>query len=180
MVTKECVAILLDGSNFYHYIKELELKQLLEFDYGKLTKYLARDRVLISSTYYIGRVRTDGSRKSQTLRSNQQRLTSSLRNSGWNVEYGHILKTGGTCHEKGVDVQIAVDLLRGAYKNFYDTAVLVSSDNDLIPAIKEICNEKRKLEYVGFSHRPSFGIMRHADIRTLLKTEDLRRFLPKH
>lgn len=179
MAAKERVAILVDGSNFYHYVKELQLTQLLQFDYGKLAKYLARDRTIVSSTYYIGRVRTDGSQRSQELRSNQQRLTSSLRNSGWEVSYGHLLKTGGIFHEKGVDVQIAVDLLRGTYKDFYDTALLVSSDNDLIPAIKEVRTEGKKVEYVGFSHRPSFGIMRHADIRNLLKPEDLKQFLPQ-
>ena len=89
-----------------------------------------------------------------------------------------MLKSDGTFHEKGVDVQIAVDLLKGAYKDLYDTAVLVSSDNDLIPAIKEVQNSSKQLEYVGFSHQPSFGILKHSSIRTLLKKEDIVQFLP--
>lgn len=89
-----------------------------------------------------------------------------------------MLKSNGVFREKGVDVQMAVDLVRGAYQNEFDTAVLVSSDNDLIPAIKAVKEEGKGIEYVGFSHRPSFGIMKHSDIRTLLKKEDLEQYLP--
>ncbi len=178
MTKQEKIAILLDGSNMYHYAKELQLTKLLQLDYQRLGEYLARGRQIVSATYYIGRIRTDGSQKSQQLRANQQRLTARLRNCNWQIEYGHMLKSDGVFHEKGVDVQMAVDLVRGAYRNEFDTAVLVSSDNDLIPAIKAAREEGKKLEYVGFSHRPSFGIMKHSDIRTLFKKEDLEHFLP--
>src|SRR5947209_4137294 len=80
--------------------------------------------------------------------------------------------------EKGVDVLIAVELLRGAYRDTYDTAILVSSDTDLIPAIQEIRQAGKHLEYVGFSHRPSYGLIKNSDIRTLLKREDVAQFLP--
>lgn len=38
---------------------------------------------------------------------------------------------------KGDDVHLAVDLLSGAYENTYDTAIIVSGDEDFIPAIKK-------------------------------------------
>lgn len=37
--------------------------------------------------------------------------------------------------EKGVDVSIAIDLIRLTYENGYDTAILVTSDSDLGPAV---------------------------------------------
>lgn len=37
--------------------------------------------------------------------------------------------------EKGVDVSIAIDLIRLTYEDQYDTAILVSSDSDLGPAV---------------------------------------------
>ena len=178
MSKKERIGIFVDGSNMYHYIRELGLARQLQFDYKKFAEYLARGRAIVGAKYYIGKVRTDGSQKSQELRANQQRLWARLLSFGWEIEYGHMLKSDGTFHEKGVDVQIAVDLLKGAYKDLYDTAVLVSSDNDLIPAIKEVQNSSKQLEYVGFSHRPSFGILKHSSIRTLLKKEDIVQFLP--
>ncbi len=40
--------------------------------------------------------------------------------------------------EKGIDVAIAVDMVRLAMEQAYDAAILVSSDTDLMPAIEAI------------------------------------------
>jgi len=53
--------------------------------------------------------------------------------------------------EKGIDVKLATDLIVGAVDNQYDTALIVSSDTDLIPAIDWVRSRKKKIEYVGFS-----------------------------
>ena len=48
--------------------------------------------------------------------------------------------------EKGVDVSIAIDLIRLTYEAAYDTAILVSSDSDLGPAVglaKELSAEQK-------------------------------------
>lgn len=179
MATKERVAIFLDGSNFYHYLRRLDLRDLLQFDYAKFSSYLARGRKVISAAYYIGKVREEpGNSQSRQLMAAQQRLVGKLTKMGWAIKYGHMLKHHNIYHEKGVDVQIAVDLLRGAYKNYYDIAILVSSDTDLIPAIRELQSEKKQLEYVGFSQQPSYGLIKHSDVLNILKREDLTQFLP--
>ncbi len=175
----ERIAILVDGSNLYHYLRELKLTGLAEFDYKAFAQYLARGRTLVSSTYYIGKVRSHGDAKGEELRRWQQRLVAHLQNSGWNVEYGHMLQHNGVFQEKGVDVHIAVDLLTGAYENHYDTAVLVSSDTDLIPAVLAVRGKKKQVEYIGFAHRPSFGLMKNVDLTTTLRREDLAGFLKK-
>ncbi len=64
----------------------------------------------------------------------------------------------GKTREKDTDVKIATDLMIGAVDDLYDTAILVNSDTDLIPAIQYIRYKKKKLEYVGFLYAPSFGI----------------------
>lgn len=97
---------------------------------------------------------------------------------GWNIEFGHMMKNQGIFHEKGVDVHIAADLLRGAYKDTYDTAILVSSDTDLIPAIQYVREEGKKLEYIGFAHRPSHGLIKNATFTKTLSKDDLEQFLP--
>ena len=82
----------------------------------------------------------------------------------------------GKTREKGTDVKIAADLIIGAVDNIYDTAILVSSDTDLIPAIKYVRYKKKKLEYVGFSHAPSFGIQKFANFSRLLLPSDIDKF----
>jgi len=88
------------------------------------------------------------------MRKQQQRLFSNLEKQGVCVKRGYLMENRGKFHEKGVDVKIAVDMLIGAYENYYDTAILVSSDTDLIPAIKQIKFLGKKIEYIGFSHSP--------------------------
>ena len=43
----------------------------------------------------------------------------------------------GTKVEKGVDVNLAVDLVTYAFDNKYDTAMIISNDGDFVPAVKK-------------------------------------------
>jgi uncharacterized LabA/DUF88 family protein len=90
-----------------------------------------------------------------------------------------MLENNGVFQEKGVDVHIAVDLLLGACDDLYDTAILVSSDTDLIPAVHGVRKKGKKVEYIGFAHRPSFGLIKNVDLTTTLRREDLAVFLKK-
>ncbi|TSC89135.1 MAG: Uncharacterized protein G01um10143_516 [Parcubacteria group bacterium Gr01-1014_3] len=84
---------------------------------------------------------------------------------------------GGRPREKGTDVKIAVELVVDAVDNKYDTAIVISSDTDLIPALEYVRkNKKKKVEYVGFSNAPSFGMQKNADISRLLLLADLDNF----
>jgi len=122
-VMKNRVFIIIDGSNFYHRLKEIKLKDLLNFDYERFSQFLAGKRKLVSKKYYIGAVREERNNlKSRTLMKNQRTLLGKLQKQGWQMELGHMLKTDNY-HEKGVDVLMAIDLLIGAYENTYDTAI---------------------------------------------------------
>jgi uncharacterized protein (TIGR00288 family) len=90
-----------------------------------------------------------------------------------------MLKTEVFYLEKGVDVQIAVDLVSGAYENHYDRVILMSSDTDLLPALEKVRSKGKKITYVGFSHKPSHALIEYSDIRRLLTREDLEQFLPE-
>ncbi len=100
-----------------------------------------------------------------------------LQRHGWTVVFDQLLKTADGYHEKGVDVQIAVDLIVGAYEDLYERAILVSSDSDLIPALIKVRERGKKVEYVGFSHAPSHALITHSDIRRLLRVEDIEPLL---
>ena len=135
---------------------------------------LVGGRVLISKRYYVGIVRNvDGTTKSADLVKNQQKFLAGIQNEGFSVKRGRIMYDGAI-REKGIDVKIATDLLIGAVDDIYDTAVVVSSDTDLVPAIKYIKFKQKKVEYVGFSHRPSLGMQRYSDINILLQKKDIQ------
>ncbi|MDD5725783.1 MAG: NYN domain-containing protein [Patescibacteria group bacterium] len=178
---QERVAIYIDGSNFYFKLKSLDsnLANLLKFDFNGLCKYLSKDRKIISKRYYVGVVREKlGDAKSQQLRKDQQRLFWHLNSAfqSFCIKKGRLQQNDGIFHEKGVDVQLAVDLVVGAYEDYYDTAILISSDTDLVPAIRKVREMGKKIEYIGFSHQPSFGMIKHADSVKLLGKDDLEPF----
>lgn len=176
---KERVSIYFDGSNFYHKLKskEINVKNTSKFDYAGFAKWLAGEREIVSVRYYVGVVKdktTD--KKVQKLIQEQQKLFSHLKRNGMIIKEGYLVKSGGFFHEKGVDVKIAVDLLVGAYENFYDSALLISSDNDIIPAINKIKSLGKKVEYIGFKHQTSYGLKKSAPSTRLLTKKDFKSF----
>ncbi len=172
-------AVYIDGSNLFYKLRDLEIKNLTYFSYGKFAYWLARENRIATKRYYIGAVRTkEGDEKSKRMQENQVRLFNHLQSEseGFNVQRGYLMKNDGAYHEKGVDVRMAVDLLAGAYENIYDVAILISSDTDLIPAIQKVKQLGKKIEYVGFSHKPSYGLIKNASETRLLAKEDVKKF----
>lgn len=171
--------ILIDGSNFYFKLKDLKLQNLLSFDFSSFFQFLIRNNQLAESVYYIGKVRTDGTKKTQRLFNNQRKLFAHLRKHHVRYSLGYLLKSDGVFHEKGVDVNIAVDLLVATYENTCDHISLVSSDTDLLPAIQKAKEKGKTIEYIGFSHRPSVAMVANCTISRLLTKEDVLPFITK-
>lgn len=78
----------------------------------------------------------------------------------------------------------------GAIDNKYDTAIIVSSDTDLIPAIDWIRKRCGKtVDYIGFSikdprpakedTRPSQGMITYSDVQRILVVSDVKPFIQK-
>ena len=174
------VAVFVDGGNFYFKLRSLSLPCLLKFDYGGFVGWLAHGREIISRQYYVGVVRAaQNDERAQQLRINQRRLFNHLLSpsQGFQIKKGYLMRNDNVFHEKGVDVEIAVDLLVGAYENTYDTAILVSSDTDLIPAMAKVKQLGKKIEYIGFAHQPSIAMQVHATISRLLIREEFVPFV---
>ena len=178
-MTKEQVCVYIDGSNFYNRLKETGLiSNDKRFDYSAFVKNLVGQRNCVSKRYYVGIISNfDNSAKSQKMVKNQQKFLSELEKEGFDIKRGKILYDGNKIREKGVDVKLATDLIIGAVDNLYDTAVVISSDTDLVPAIRYIRYKKKKVEYVGFSVKPSIGMIANSDLRRLLTAEELENFL---
>lgn len=174
---KQRCVILIDGSNFYFKLKDLKLHNLLSFDFSKFASHIARFNKIISVCYYVGRIRQDGSTKTKKLFDAQQKLLGKLKKHKVFYQFGYLLKSDGVYHEKGVDVQIAVDMLVAAYENTTDRIILVSSDTDLEPAIRKAREKGKIVEYVGFSHKPSVAMVSFCSESSLLKKEDLAPFI---
>lgn len=175
MKTRRCI-VLIDGSNFYFKLKDLKLHRLINFDFSNFVRSLKKDCAVVKSIYYVGKIRTDGTKKTQKLFNDQRRLLAHLKKNQIKYSLGYLLKSDGKFHEKGVDVNIAVDILVATYEDLCDEIILVSSDTDLLPAIKKAKEKGKKVEYVGFSHQPSIAMVANCSRSRLLTKEDLAPF----
>lgn len=176
MAKSRCI-ILIDGSNFFFKLKDLNLHNLLQFDFLEFAKFLSNGEQIINASYYVGAVRTDRTEKTQRMHNNQQKLLAYLQTNGFNYILGYLLKSDGDWHEKGVDVNIAVDVLVAAYENICERIIVVSSDTDLLPAIKKAREKGKIIEYIGFSHSRSYAMINNCSQYRLLKKEDLKPFI---
>lgn len=169
--------IIIDGSNFYHKLKELKIKPISSFDYSLFTQSIVKKTTITARYYCIGKIKAaQRNKKARRMMAKQQSLVTTLQKQGFIIQFGYLLKTDGY-HEKGVDVQMAVDLLKGAYRDTYDEAYLVSSDSDLIPAIDEVQACGKAVWYVGFAHKPSYALHRTCKRSILLMKEDITPFV---
>ncbi len=108
---------------------------------------------------------------------NQRKLLSHLKKQKINYTLGYLLKTDGKLHEKGVDVQIAVDILVTAYEKIADHIIIISSDTDLEPAIKKAISKGVTIEYIGFKHQPSLAMKRFCNKYKLLEKKYLKKYI---
>lgn len=156
------ILVQFDGSKFYKKAKKIApTLHLTHFNYASLAASITKVKPH-TSIYYVGEIKKyPGNKKSELLYASQQSLFFTLFKQKITVKLGYLLMSNGIFHEKGVDVQIAVDMVRGAIKNEYDTTYLFSSDTDLIPAIKTAREEGKKVVYVAFENMISKALQKN-------------------
>lgn len=182
IMLKERIAVYIDGGNLYRKLKNLGIpEESSRFNFSAFVEYLVGDRVLVSKRYYVGIVRNvDGSQKSENMVKGQQKFLNSLRDEGFEVKPGKIMYDEGLIREKGVDVKLSLDIAIGAVDNLYDTAIVISSDTDLVPVIKYVKNAKKKsVEYVGFGSNPSLGMIKESSVPRIFSKQDVSSFQTK-
>ncbi len=75
--------------------------------------------------------------------------------------------------EKGVDVGLAVDMVKDALLGEVDEIALISSDTDLIPAITVAKGAGRQISYIGFEDRLTKALLDQADRTKVLRDAEV-------
>lgn len=139
---KKRIFVFIDGSNFYHGLKEIVKPSELTAYYDFFDFLVGKYRKLEGIIYYVGKINKDTgfsqTEKDRSLKlfNGQDQFINKLKASGIRCRLGYFPKEGKT--EKGVDVKIAVDMIKFAYEDLYDIAFLVSGDGDLVDAVKMV------------------------------------------
>lgn len=159
------VYFFIDGSNFYKGIVNEGLKgwEATHIDLKSFCGSLLIPDIhkLIRIYYYDAPLRQNWNHKRYSI---QQQFFQNLR-SQENVElrFGRLQGSYPNIKEKGLDVQLSVDLVRFAHNNSYDIGIIISADADYVPAI-QLAKDMGKIIYNSyFANKASFHIRNIVD-----------------
>ncbi|HYY42390.1 MAG TPA: NYN domain-containing protein [Pyrinomonadaceae bacterium] len=129
------VAVFIDGNNLFHAARFHNI----DIDYNKLLRVLLGDGRLLRAFFYTG-VDTNAER--------QQGFLLWMRRNGFRVIQKELKTFYDGTRKANLDVEIAVDMLSLAGR--YETAVLVSGDEDFVYAVNAVAYKGCRVEVAGF------------------------------
>lgn len=189
--------LLIDGENLKGKIKvvckEENKGRILwhKYDFKGLFETVLNNSTIERKVFYFARIKeyAESKEKSKKLIEEQRLLKTHLEEQGFEVVMSGRVRgfmeedANGkqvlVFKEKGVDVQIAVDMVTLACDKKADEIILVSSDSDLQPAIREVRNRDVKCAYVGFEAQPNKGIAYTTSRTILIRNSELFQFMNK-
>jgi uncharacterized LabA/DUF88 family protein len=151
------VAFLVDGFNVYHSLREIEgltgsrvkwldLNALLQQHLSQVRAAHGGERVEISHVYYFSALAKHLTTADRGIVDRHCSYIAALEHAGVEVVLAHFKGKDIKCphckqqfrryEEKETDVAIALKLIEVFARNEADTAVLVSGDTDLVPAMR--------------------------------------------
>ncbi len=143
----ERVMIFIDGNNLYHSLKHVMGRTNLDFQ--EFSNRLVKGRHLMRVYYYNAPLNRDDDEEKYRM---QQSFFDSLDTVPYlTKKFGRLEKrlvrqnlpdgtfvSVPTYVEKGVDTFIVIDMLSHAYKDNFDTAILVSGDEDFAVMVENV------------------------------------------
>ena len=158
---RERVCLFIDGSNFYRLCQE-NLGGRTDINLGEFAAWLVGPaRSLVRTYYYNCRVPPDSTEAAK--KAQEKFLDALYRTDYLEVRLGKLVKRPYGWTEKGVDMRIGIDMLMGAVRQLYDTAVLVSGDGDLAEAVRAVKSLGKHVEVVSFQKGRSYELLQEAD-----------------
>ncbi|MGC9445218.1 MAG: NYN domain-containing protein [Candidatus Methanospirareceae archaeon] len=150
------VAVFVDGSNFYHGLKEYIRRTDINFySFGQLL--CGSRRKLIRIYYYNAPYNKEMVPEEKYI--SQQKFFSALMTTPYlQLRLGRLEPRGNTFIEKGVDIFMAVDMLKYAYSDIYDVAIVVSGDGDFAEAVEAVKDLGKHVEHAYFKDAPTTAL----------------------
>ncbi len=145
-MSPERVMIFIDGQNFYFGLRQALPDKDVRFDC--FAQLLVAGRELAHVRYYNVHLtqQTDPDRYQR-----HERFLNAISSLPYfHVFHGRMVDRPWGTQEKGVDVQLAVDMVKQAFLDNYDTAILVSGDGDFDHAVQAVVDRGKHVENAYF------------------------------
>lgn len=159
-----------------------------EYDFNGLFQKVLGETTIEDKIFYFARIKEHpaSKEKSQELIQEQRLLKTHLEQQGFKVVLsgrvrGQMEDQGKgkqilVFKEKGVDVQIAVDMVTIACDKKCEEIILASSDSDLQPAISEVKKRGVQCIYLGFEQQPNKGLSYTTGRTILIRNTEIIEF----
>lgn len=165
----------IDGENLFHRITDILIEQkhirtrreLVRFDFRYFLGEIIHAKLNPKDEIYYYGTKLKLAKANSTLKKQTQAMLIHKRTWGQAlanqkitfISAGHLKirqtkpcikcsHEGDVFQEKGVDVRLAVDLVKNAFEKNNTTSYIISSDTDLLPAIHAAKDKKMELHYV--------------------------------
>lgn len=156
------VILYIDGFNLYHGLRDKGDKSLYWLDLPALGRnLLTGDQQLVHTHYFTARIVAAGRSTQDDVRRQSTYLDALAAQPNLKIHYGKFLAKQAGCRqcqatwttfeEKQSDVNLGLELTIDAFRDLFDTALVISADSDLSSPIQRVIKEHpKKRVVVGF------------------------------
>ncbi len=159
--------IFIDGENLFKCAKDENIK----IGFQRLMRFLSKDFNLIRVYYYTGiPTKSTWNKNRETKREFEARLNKQINfldklalDYNFHIVTRPLVFDKGQIKEKGIDVNIAPDIIWHGLSNNHDAFVLISRDRDLIECLERMKDNGKKVIIANFEGKISREIRKIAD-----------------
>lgn len=146
--------IFIDGANVFHSTQDIDRDYRI--DYNRLAHYLTRGDELIRTHFYMG--------VPHNISNDEKRFLNTLNHlPHFEVKTKELIESHGQVIEKGIDVQIAADMLWTGFEHKAEHIILVSGDQDILPAVTRLKDNGIQITVAAFHDSASYKLIQAAD-----------------
>ncbi|MFQ5531979.1 MAG: NYN domain-containing protein [Candidatus Nanoarchaeia archaeon] len=152
---KERVSIFIDWSNLYHNLKRHDIN----ITFQEIINKLETKREVTDIFYYTALL--DKKHDLDRYNKHKKFLDKIKKIPNFNIVFCNLKKiinedSSISFEIKSDDIYLATDLIKGAYEDLYDVAIIVSGDEDFVPAIKLAQKNNKKVINAFFPKSSSY------------------------
>lgn len=198
MTDSKKTILYVDGENFLFKVADIlkangsirHKPEITKFYFSRLLKSALSEHNVNEVRFYAAKLHQHNNTRalleqSKKVIESQRRLKRSLMNDGVNfIISGHVrlqemVPAQGKQHarfifkEKGTDVRLAIDALADVCDSNVDKILLLSSDSDMQPMVREVKKRNVEIVYVGFENTPNVGLSHNCDQTILLRKNEI-------
>lgn len=145
----ERVMFFIDGSNLYHSLKHFFNRA--DINIAELCRKILNRRQLVRIYYFNAQV---GKKEEPERFKDQQAFFTGVAAIPYcELRLGRLVYNNwpnSPPYEKGVDIQLATDMITHSFRDNYDVAVLVAGDSDYVGAIQAVKDNGKHVEIALF------------------------------